>query len=411
MKEGKRLVRSEWGKDRTVRIREKNNTNYFTPRKNKHGKPGLWVREGQGWGAGQNSCLVPPSAYHPAPAKTQTGNLYPAACHWLCKWAKSTGTNKPRPRLGERLPARPCRTAPPRAHLASWGRYEGRWGRGAARRGAAVRRWLERVAARALSMARLVLGRLGPPRPGGRGGEVRGTAWEVRGASGCLALPGPRAGEEGRGPGPRGRFRRGSPGGSRELRELRLSLTGASPSSSNPTLALQQTCGARGKMREPLAGGDRIPPGLGWWVERVRAGAPRLGSNPGRWGQPRAGGRVPDAGLLWRGGRGVSEGRELPNPPRLTMARPWPWLGIGVGVGHLEGGPCSGPRVFGGSLGLLILQLALTNRFMEFPLVKNLQYQNLVLKSIRSFLQRQQYLLKAGFTMQERFRCDWTFQN
>ena len=72
----------------------------------------------------------------------------------------------------------------------------------------------------------------------------------------------------------------------------------AAPSSPNPALALQQTCGARGKVREPLARGDRIPPGLGWWVERVLAGAPRLGSNPGRWGQPRAGGRVPDAGLL-----------------------------------------------------------------------------------------------------------------
>lgn len=35
MKEGKGLVRSEWGKDRTVRIREKNNTNDFTPKKNK----------------------------------------------------------------------------------------------------------------------------------------------------------------------------------------------------------------------------------------------------------------------------------------------------------------------------------------------------------------------------------------
>lgn len=77
MKEGKRLVRSEWGKDRTVRIREKNNTNYFTPRNNKYGKIGLWVLEVQGWGAGRTTVLPrPPSSpsFRPSPRPRKNPN-------------------------------------------------------------------------------------------------------------------------------------------------------------------------------------------------------------------------------------------------------------------------------------------------------------------------------------------------
>ena len=168
MKEGKGLVRSEWGKDRTVRIREKNNTNDFTPKKNKYGKAGLWVREAQGWGAGRTAGLPRPPAspsFRPSPPPRQKPKPVTSTRPPLIGYANERSLPGPISR-GHGLASvfRPASAAPPRAYLASRGRYEGRWGRGAA-----VRRRLECVAARALSMARLVLGRLGPPRLGGRG--------------------------------------------------------------------------------------------------------------------------------------------------------------------------------------------------------------------------------------------------